>query len=137
MQELLGWIAEWCRPPSARQRRESRVEVERTWQDSVDSTRRDAAISTQLEGRRQAMTRYLHVLNGSLPRTKSTSFIGLGRMGYEMAYNLFSKRYKQEQLEDIRFVVCDTLSETANRFRQSFISQFPDAKMEIVNTPEE
>ena len=76
------------------------------------------------------MTRYLHVL-----RTKSTSFIGLGRMGYEMAYNLFSKRYKQEQ--DIRFIVCDTLSETANRFRQSFISQFPDAKVEIVNTPEE
>ncbi len=82
------------------------------------------------------MTRYLHVLNGSrLPRAKSTSFIGLGRMGYEMAYNLFSKRYKEEQ--NIRFVLCDAISETAHRFRQSFISQFPDAKLEIVNTPEE
>ena len=80
-----------------------------------------------------AMTRYLHVLHGSRP--KSTSFIGLGRMGYEMAYNLFSKQYKEDQ--NIRFVLCDAISETAHRFRQSFISQFPDAKLEIVNTPEE
>ena len=68
-------------------------------------------------------------------RAKSTSFIGLGRMGYEMAYNLFSKRYKEER--DIRFVVCDAVSDTAQRFRQSFVSQFPDAKLEIANTPEE
>lgn len=68
-------------------------------------------------------------------RTKSTSFIGLGRMGYEMAYNLFSKQHAQEQ--EARFIVCDAIPETAQRFRQSFVSQFPNAKVEIANTLEE
>ncbi|KAK2467065.1 hypothetical protein APHAL10511_001323 [Amanita phalloides] len=68
-------------------------------------------------------------------RTRSTSFIGLGRMGYEMAYNIFSKQCKQDK--DARFVVCDAISETAQHFRQSFISHFPDAKLEIAHTPEE
>lgn len=80
-------------------------------------------------------SRCLNVLQRSVPRAKSTAFIGLGRMGYEMAYNLFSRRYKEEQ--DIHFVVCDAVSETVQQFRQSFISQFPDAKLEIANTPEE
>ncbi|KAF8630368.1 hypothetical protein AX15_002932 [Amanita polypyramis BW_CC] len=79
--------------------------------------------------------RCLQVLRGSVPRTDSTSFIGLGRMGYGMAYNLFSKQYAQKQ--EARFVVCDAVPETAQRFRQSFVSQFPNAKIEVAGTPEE
>ena len=79
--------------------------------------------------------RCLHNLQATVSRAKSTSFIGLGRMGYEMAYNLFSKQYVQDK--DARFVVCDAVPETAHRFCHSFASRFPDAQLEVVNTPKE
>ncbi|KIL69579.1 hypothetical protein M378DRAFT_117854 [Amanita muscaria Koide BX008] len=79
--------------------------------------------------------RYLQRLQGTLSRGKSTSFIGLGRMGYEMAYNLFSKQHAKDN--GSRFVVCDAIPEAAQSFSQSFTYQFPGAQLEIASTPEE
>ncbi|KAG9318238.1 3-hydroxyisobutyrate dehydrogenase [Chiua virens] len=77
----------------------------------------------------------LRVLDSRIVRSKSTAFIGLGRMGSEMAYNFFSKQLKQSA--DTRFVVCDAVPESAATFRQKFLSQFPGASMDVVQTPEE
>lgn len=77
--------------------------------------------------------RWLQQLERSAPRAKSTSFIGLGRMGSEMAYNLFSKQYLRSQ--DSQFIVCDALPESANTFRDKFLAQFPRANIEIVDNP--
>ena len=77
---------------------------------------------------------WLQQLERSVPRLRSTSFIGLGRMGSEMAYNLFSKQYNQSQ--DSRFVVCDALQDNAHTFRDKFLAKFPGAKLEVVDTPE-
>lgn len=77
----------------------------------------------------------LRQLDRLAPRVKGTSFIGLGRMGSEMAYNLFSKQYAQSQ--DSRFVVCDALKENAHTFRDNFLAKFPGAKLEVVDTPQE
>jgi 3-hydroxyisobutyrate dehydrogenase len=77
--------------------------------------------------------RLLQQLEHSAHRIRSTSFIGLGRMGSEMAFNLFSKQYTQSQ--DSRFVICDALPESAKTFHDSFLAQFPGANLEIVNTP--
>lgn len=68
-------------------------------------------------------------------RVGSTSFIGLGRMGYQMALNLFSKQYKQAK--DSRFVVCDVVPDATRSFCAEFTSQFPDAQISIASTPEE
>ncbi|KAJ7771772.1 3-hydroxyisobutyrate dehydrogenase [Mycena metata] len=68
-------------------------------------------------------------------RPNSTSFIGLGRMGSEMAYNLFSKQLAVKQ--ESRFVVCDALPAAAAAFRQSFTATFPGCDIEIAATPEE
>lgn len=75
------------------------------------------------------------VLDGRVMRSKSTAFIGLGRMGSEMAYNLFSKKLAQSS--DSHFVVCDAVPESAMTFRQNFLSQCPGASIDIVQTPEE
>ncbi|TFK42766.1 3-hydroxyisobutyrate dehydrogenase [Crucibulum laeve] len=68
-------------------------------------------------------------------RHKSTSFIGLGRMGYEMAYNLFSKQFKEAN--DSYFVVCDAVPESARFFSENFLAQFPSARLTIATNPEE
>jgi 3-hydroxyisobutyrate dehydrogenase len=68
-------------------------------------------------------------------RPQSTSFIGLGRMGHEMAYNLFSKQYAENTGK--LFVVCDAVPDTARSFCENFLQQFPGAKISIATTPEE
>ncbi|KAL5490203.1 hypothetical protein ACEPAI_5036 [Sanghuangporus weigelae] len=77
-------------------------------------------------------------------RAASISFLGLGRMGSEMAYNLFSKRHALAREEersidtiDQSFVVCDAVPEAARAFVRNFQSQFPRSKIRIVETPEE
>lgn len=75
------------------------------------------------------------VLDRRVVRSKSTSFIGLGRMGSEMAHNLFSKKLAQSA--ESRFIVCDAMPESAVTFRQKFLSHFPSANVDIVQTPEE
>ncbi len=69
-------------------------------------------------------------------RGHTTGFIGLGRMGYEMAYNLFS-RTLVETGGSARFVVCDAQEETANAFAKNFHNQFPGARIDVVTTPAE
>ncbi|KAH7889932.1 NAD binding domain of 6-phosphogluconate dehydrogenase-domain-containing protein [Phlebopus sp. FC_14] len=76
----------------------------------------------------------LQALDHVATRARSTAFIGLGRMGSEMAYNLFSKL---AEAADSHFVVCDALPDSASGFRQNFLSQFPAAKIDIARTPEE
>ncbi|KAF8163118.1 NAD binding domain of 6-phosphogluconate dehydrogenase-domain-containing protein [Crassisporium funariophilum] len=83
----------------------------------------------------RSTVRCLQASNKALLRTRSTSFIGLGRMGYQMAYNLFSKQYIQAN--DSHFVVCDAIPDSALSFRQRFLSEYPDAQLSIANTPEE
>ncbi|KAJ7470337.1 3-hydroxyisobutyrate dehydrogenase [Mycena latifolia] len=68
-------------------------------------------------------------------RPNSTSFIGLGRMGSEMAYNLFSKQFAKKA--ESRFVVCDAVPSAATSFCRNFTEAFPGANIEIVATPEE
>lgn len=80
-------------------------------------------------------TRCLKVLERLHLRPKSTSFIGLGRMGHEMAYNLFSKQYAQDN--ELHFVVCDAIPDSALSFCENFLGHFPGAKIAIATTPEE
>lgn len=68
-------------------------------------------------------------------RAKSISFVGLGRMGSEMAHNLFSKRFTEAH--DARFVVCDAIPAAATRFADNFQKRFPEAHITIAATPEE
>ncbi|KAI0256492.1 NAD binding domain of 6-phosphogluconate dehydrogenase-domain-containing protein [Lactifluus subvellereus] len=71
----------------------------------------------------------------SHPRAKSVSFVGLGRMGSEMAYNLFSKRFAEAS--DFQFAVCDAIPEAATRFVENFRMQFPGAHITVAANPEE
>lgn len=80
-------------------------------------------------------TRVLQSLERQVVRAKSTAFIGLGRMGSEMAFNFFSKTFAESP--DTHFVVCDALPASALAFRQNFVSQFPGAHIDIVRTPKE
>ncbi|KAF8919634.1 3-hydroxyisobutyrate dehydrogenase [Mucidula mucida] len=66
-------------------------------------------------------------------RSKSIAFIGLGRMGSEMAYNLFSKTFAREQ--DARFIVCDAVEDNTYKFCNNFAKQFPGAQISIAQTP--
>ncbi|KAF9001942.1 NAD binding domain of 6-phosphogluconate dehydrogenase-domain-containing protein [Cyathus striatus] len=81
-------------------------------------------------------SRVLQSLSHSSRRTSSrptTTFIGLGRMGYEMAYNLFSKQIVDNPHS--QFVVCDAIPDAAQSFRTSFLNKFPAANLAIVNSP--
>lgn len=77
----------------------------------------------------------LQRLDRYMMRPKSVSFIGLGRMGSEMAFNLFSKKFAQAS--DTHFVICDAIPDASKSFCETFISQFPGAKIGIAATPEE
>ena len=79
--------------------------------------------------------RWLNALERLSYRHKSISFIGLGRMGHEMAYNLFSKQYTPEN--KTHFVVCDAIPDTARAFCEKILSNFPGIKISIVFTPKE
>ncbi|KAL0947341.1 hypothetical protein HGRIS_013460 [Hohenbuehelia grisea] len=77
----------------------------------------------------------LQALAAQVPRERTTSFIGLGRMGYEMAFNLFSKQYAESK--DRRFLVCDAIPKATQSFCENFTAQFPGANIGIAQTPEE
>jgi hypothetical protein len=68
-------------------------------------------------------------------RPISIGFIGLGRMGFEMAYNLFSKTYNHSS--DSQFFICDAVPECAQTFSDAFLKEFPRASLRIARTPEE
>ncbi|KAI0029731.1 NAD binding domain of 6-phosphogluconate dehydrogenase-domain-containing protein [Vararia minispora EC-137] len=69
------------------------------------------------------------------PRNKSISFIGLGRMGAEMAFNLFRKT--RTIAPDTQLVVCDSRLETASSFADSFTKHVPGSTIGIAFRPEE
>jgi 3-hydroxyisobutyrate dehydrogenase len=73
--------------------------------------------------------------HASRSRANSISFVGLGRMGSEMASNLFSKRIADEN--NSRFVVFDAVPEVAARFIIEFRKQFHSANITAVDNPEE
>lgn len=73
----------------------------------------------------------------ALARAKSISFLGLGRMGSEMAFNLFSKQFALSENKDASFVVCDAVPEAARAFADNFRKHFPGADVRVVSTPEE
>ncbi|KZV67981.1 3-hydroxyisobutyrate dehydrogenase [Peniophora sp. CONT] len=70
-------------------------------------------------------------------RARSLAFIGLGRMGYEMAFNAFSKTHSADP--SARFVVCDALPAAAQSFATNFASHFPAAreKITVASSPAE
>jgi 3-hydroxyisobutyrate dehydrogenase len=74
-------------------------------------------------------------------RAKSISFVGMGRMGSEMAYNLFSKQIAPADSGapsgNYRFVVCDAVPEAAARFADNFRKQFRGANVTVVANPKE
>ncbi|KAI0094046.1 3-hydroxyisobutyrate dehydrogenase [Irpex rosettiformis] len=67
-------------------------------------------------------------------RHHTTAFIGLGRMGYEMAFNLFS-RTLVESGGSAHFVVCDAKEESAALFVNNFHHHFPGARVEVASSP--
>lgn len=71
-----------------------------------------------------------------LARPQGIAFIGLGRMGFEMANNLFAKTFIAQPTGS-SFVVCDALPETAQKFRQQFLKTYPTANVDIASTPAE
>jgi len=79
--------------------------------------------------------RCFQAANRGLLRSRTTSFIGLGRMGYQMAYNLFSKQHVKEN--DSHFIVCDVVPDASRVFCAEFMKQYPNAQLSIVDTPEE
>ncbi|PPQ86879.1 hypothetical protein CVT25_012598 [Psilocybe cyanescens] len=79
--------------------------------------------------------RAMQALSHGIARSHSTSFIGLGQMGYQMANNLFSKQYIQDN--NTQFVVCDTNPDAANSFCTSFTSNYPSAVILCAEAPEQ
>ncbi|KAI0831144.1 3-hydroxyisobutyrate dehydrogenase [Trametes gibbosa] len=78
----------------------------------------------------------LRAVASATQRQNSISFIGLGRMGSEMAYNLFA-RTLVESNGTARFIVCDAREATSEAFVRNFITQFPGAQVQTATTPAE
>jgi len=79
--------------------------------------------------------RVFQALDRRTARARTTAFIGLGRMGSEMAYNLFSKTLTERP--DSSFVVCDAVPESAVSFCRHLRSQCSGAPVDVAQTPEE
>ena len=83
-------------------------------------------------------TMRLHALarraaSGTIPanRSNNVAFIGLGRMGYEMATNLWKKKFAQNSSGEL--IVCDTRQEVAMRF----VEETSGKSASFVKTPRE
>ncbi|KZT74200.1 3-hydroxyisobutyrate dehydrogenase [Daedalea quercina L-15889] len=88
---------------------------------------------------RPTARRLVQVLSSLTPpttRPHSVSFIGLGRMGSPMAYNLFSKAVAETK-GGTRFVVCDARTAVSEAFASNFAKEFPGTQIDLVNSPEE
>lgn len=79
---------------------------------------------------------FSQVTHASPRRAQTIAFIGLGRMGSEMAYNLFSKTLV-ESSGKAEFVVCDALIDAARAFSANLTRQFPGVKIRVAATPAE
>lgn len=71
--------------------------------------------------------------SGTIPanRSNNVAFIGLGRMGYEMATNLWKKKFADNN--DGEMIVCDARQEVAMRF----VEETSGKSASFVKTPRE
>lgn len=83
-------------------------------------------------------TMRLHALarraaSGTVPanRSNNVAFIGLGRMGYEMATNLWKKKFVDSSSGEL--IVCDARQEVAMRF----VEEASGKSASFVKTPRE
>ena len=83
-------------------------------------------------------TMRLHALarratSGTTPanRSNNVAFIGLGRMGYEMATNLWRKKFARGTTGEL--IVCDARQEVAMRF----VEEANGKRASFVKTPRE
>lgn len=67
----------------------------------------------------------------SVNRSNNVAFIGLGRMGYEMATNLWRKKFANNN--DGELIVCDARQEVAMRF----VEEASGKSASFVKTPRE
>jgi 3-hydroxyisobutyrate dehydrogenase len=88
-------------------------------------------------------------LSPASARASTVGFIGLGRMGYEMALNLFSKTMINHDLQrqaseptsspDILpgFTVCDANEDAAKNIMRVMQERFPRVNITVRKTPAE
>jgi 3-hydroxyisobutyrate dehydrogenase len=90
-------------------------------------------------------------LSSTTARASTIGFIGLGRMGYEMALNVFSKTMVNHDLQRQtnestlgsssnvlpRFAVCDVNEDAANNIASMMRERFPGVNIAIRRTPAE
>ena len=71
--------------------------------------------------------------SGAVPanRSNNVAFIGLGRMGYEMATNLWKKKFADNNSGEL--IVCDARQEVAMRF----VEETSGKSASFVKTPRE
>jgi hypothetical protein len=81
--------------------------------------------------RLHALTR--RAVSGTIPtnRSDNVAFIGLGRMGYEMATNLWKKKFAGNRSGEL--IVCDSRQEVAMRF----VEEANGRSASFVKTPRE
>ena len=81
--------------------------------------------------RLHALTR--RAVSGTTPtnRSNNVAFIGLGRMGYEMATNLWRKKFANNSKGEL--IVCDVRQEVAMRF----VEEASGKSASFVKTPRE
>ncbi|EIW85379.1 3-hydroxyisobutyrate dehydrogenase [Coniophora puteana RWD-64-598 SS2] len=68
-------------------------------------------------------------------RQNAVAFIGLGRMGANMAYNLFSKTYASNPAT--KFVLCDAVPSVALDLKRRLETEFNGLDVQVVLKPEE
>ena len=90
-------------------------------------------------------------LSSASARASTIGFIGLGRMGYEMALNLFSKTLINHDLQRQAsvstsglssnvlpgFTVCDVNEDAANNIVRIITERFPGVNIAVRRTPAE
>jgi len=90
-------------------------------------------------------------LSSASVRASTIGFIGLGRMGYEMALNVFSKSMVNHDLQGQtsgstlssssnvppRFTVCDVNEDAANNILRIMRERFPGVNITVRRTPAE
>ena len=76
-------------------------------------------------------------------REKTIGFIGLGRMGSQMAANLFSKRFAKitstaaPPADPETFLICDAVPAASRTFASDFHAQYPEAALDVCESPAE
>ena len=81
--------------------------------------------------RLHALTRRAASGTTSADRSNNVAFIGLGRMGYEMATNLWKKKFAGKSTGEL--IVCDARQEVAMRF----VEEANGKRASFVKTPRE